>query len=537
MGNSLPSLCRPNTSTVLPMILVSPVSTTRCKPEWCADRNLSGTSRSKERADDLGFVVAEDPCGRLVPVDNDTFTVGSDDGVRGRFEDGLEVSFGPYSPCHPDDSIRHPHRAEPISANQIETCLALLSDSPILSRPPYATTTARRSLALTAAACIDTTQPTPTVAETTTTIRHGTVTPHLEVVAHIPDAVAVNVASRDGHRPVLAWSTEEGVMVATLDTSSRELEPSRQVNGDVEPFAHPIERPAVAVLPDGSVLVAFTAFVENGGSVFLTHLTGNSIPDPTSISGQPEPETNLVHITADGNGDVFLAWLEDSTLSVARTDGDVTSEVELVDDLTCDCCNPAPVLVDNALAVPYRNYDVIDGRVVRDVASVRSLDGGLTFEETVPVADDHWILDACPFSGPAAVQVDGTLVVAFMDARQSVHADQTSSSIWVDVSHDRGATFGADLKVSTDGINRWPVMAVDDNKTIHLIWETQGRDGGLTYARSTDTGASFSTPFILLPAAATSGSPGSPSLTHHDNQLVVTWTDREGGHVGIVELG
>lgn len=373
---------------------------------------------------------------------------------------------------------------------------------------------------------------------TMATTRIETPSADLVRVAEVPGAVAINVASDDDHAPVVVWTTSADVQMARFDSDAGTLGPARVVSGDVEPFAHPIERPATAIMPDGSIVTAFTALAGDSGSVFYTRFADDSEPDPAPISGDPQPETNLVHAAVDEEGQTALAWLEDSTLSVATAEpGGAPIELELIDDSTCDCCNPAPAFVGDALVVPYRDYDLSDGEVVRNVAAVRSLDGGKTFEDTVPIADDPWYIDACPFSGPSAVQVGGTLVVAFMDARQSVHPDQSSSSIWVDISQDGGATFGSDLEVSAGGINRWPVIAVDETDAIHLIWETPGSDGGLSYATSHDRGATFTEPVVLVTSADSAGSPKSPSVAHHRGRLLVTWTDADGGHLGVHDLG
>lgn len=359
----------------------------------------------------------------------------------------------------------------------------------------------------------------------------------LIVVASIPDAVNINVATNGIDAPVVAWIASGEVAVARLDLEEQALGDTDRVNGDVEPLTHPIERAGLAVRPDGTIDLAFTSFVGSAASVYYTRFEDGAWRRPGLISGEPEPETNLVHIGVSKTGKVALAWLEDSTLSVAPLDSDgEPAEIELVDDLTCDCCNMAPTFVDGTLLVPYRNYELIDGDIVRDTWSVRALDDG-GFAAPVRIADDHWLLNACPFSGPHAVVVGESLIVAFMDARQSKHPDQASTSIWIDVSRDAGRSFGADLEVAGKGINRWPVMAVGEDGVVHLVWEVVGTAGGLAYATSDDVGASFSTPILIVRNGDGPGSAASPSVAHHDGTLIVAWTDREGGKVGLIDLG
>lgn len=346
-------------------------------------------------------------------------------------------------------------------------------------------------------------------------------------VTPIDDAVTVNVAS-DGADIALAWISHDGVSTAMLDPVTGALGDHRTVNGSITPIAHPIERPALVFRDDGSLDVAFTSFVGDGASVFLSRDGAEAEP----ISGLPRPETNLVHMTPDGVGGLWLTWLEDSTLSVARERANGIVEQEGVDDLTCDCCHPVPTVVGDTLVVSYRDLETVDGAVVRNAAVVRSVDGGESFEPAIEVADEDWHIDGCPFTGPSAVEVDGSIVLAWMDARQSLHPDQTDSSIWVDKSTDGVASFGVDLRVTDGGSHRWPILVVDHRSLIHMVWETVGPDGGLSYAWSEDTARSFSDPVLLVDRAVSGGdAPASPSAVVHDRLLVVTWAARGTGYV------
>ena len=346
----------------------------------------------------------------------------------------------------------------------------------------------------------------------------------------LSDAVSVNLTARDDLRPAVAWITNDSVNVARLDLGTQGLDEEMAVSGSAEPFAHPIERPAISIASNDTLDVAFTSLM-NGGSVFHTRGGSDGFNEPVIVSGDPRPETNLVHATRDPSDRLVLAWLEDSTLSVATEGAQSITEVESVDDLTCDCCNPAPRFIGDGLVVAYRDYEVIEGSVARNVKALASQDGGETFTDPVPVADDDWYIDACPFSGPSGVVVEDTLVVAWMDARQSTHPDQSTSSIWVDRSTDSGASFGTDVLVTSEGINRWPMMTTDDAGVIHLVWEVQGRDGGIFYASSADRGGSFTAPTALVLGSKRDGSPKSPSVAFHDGVLLVTWGEGSDGYL------
>lgn len=356
-------------------------------------------------------------------------------------------------------------------------------------------------------------------------------------VIDVDEAIAINVTGNGSGDPVVSWSADDAVRVARLDLVSMVLGTPIIASGDLVPVGHPIERPAVSVGDDDVVHVAFTSFVGSEGSVFYVDVVGDRPTDPVAISGTPRPETNLVHMTPDDEAPA-LAWLEDSTLSVALPGVDGTPhEIEAVDDLTCDCCNPVPIRFGDQLTVAYRDQEHTSDGTIRDVYAITSTDGGASFEEPVAVADDHWFLDGCPFSGPAVVHVDDDLLVTWMDARQSLHPDQDGTTIWVDRSTDGGATFGTDLAITDGGIHRWSSLAVDEHGTVHLIWETQATDGGISYSSSTDGGRQFDPPVLLIPNTDDSGLRRAPSMYAHGDRLLVTWVDRTGGHLARFTLG
>jgi hypothetical protein len=297
------------------------------------------------------------------------------------------------------------------------------------------------------------------------------------------------------------------------------------VSGEVAPAVHPIERPAV-VSDDGEATVAFTSWSGAVGSVHSVKVVNGVAGPVTTVSGSPRPETVLVHLTLDETNQPIAAWLEDSTLSVARSVDGVLVEEEGVDELTCDCCHPVPIAVGDHVVVAYRNLLEGPEGTERDVAVV--IDEGDGFGEPEVIADSPWLLEACPLSGPTIVAHGDTLVVAWMDARQSVHPDQRGSTIWVDRGTLQGS-FGADVAITDSGVHGQPVMASDADGGLHLVWETRSPDPALSYAFSGDGGLTFGERVVLVGDG--DGRPLSPSVAVDGDLLLVSWTSRAGGHV------
>ena len=376
-----------------------------------------------------------------------------------------------------------------------------------------------------------------TTPSTSSSVTAGTVVeaPQLLSTLDLEEAIALRVvAGRDGSAWV-TWSESDGVRVAWIDLNSGELVDPVEVSGAEGVFAHPIERPAMEVSGDGSANVAW---ISELGDVRLAALGSNGeVSESQSISGEVRPETVLVHMTATDIGLPVLSWLEDSTLSVAF--GDSSGEVierELVDDRTCDCCHPVPIVMGDQVGVGYRNAATADGRIVRDIHFVTgSLDHG--FGDSVAIADEHWFLEACPFSGPSLTVADGgVLVAAWMDGRQSIHPDQDATSIWIDRSFDGGVTFGLDHRLTIDqAIHRSPSLATGESGELHLIWERRTPEAAtIEYTTSADGGSTWRLPEALI--EADSGAPREASLAILNDRLLVSWADNDGGHVGIWQI-
>ena len=375
----------------------------------------------------------------------------------------------------------------------------------------------------------------PVLTTNPTTFPPTTIPPPPLDVVDVPAAIAISVASNGIDDPVIAWSDPEAVRIARLNLSDFELGPPIVASGSVTPIAHVIERPAISVGADNVVHLAFTSFDGANGSVFYVDGVEDEPNSPIRISGDPRHETNLPHMTLNDQ-EPALAWLEDSSLSVAIEREGTHREFENVDELTCDCCNPVPVRSGNQLTVLYRNLEHSSDGVIRDIFAITALNADETFQDPVLISDDHWFLDGCPFSGPTAVLADETLIVSWMDARQSLHPDQRTTTIWVDRSSDGGARFGTDVAITDGGLHRWPSLTIDGTGIVHLVWETQTSEGGISYSSAPAPNATFSPPSLLIPNSEDSGSRRAPTVIAHGDYLLITWIDSTGGHVARFDL-
>lgn len=329
------------------------------------------------------------------------------------------------------------------------------------------------------------------------------------------------------------WADGTELSVAEVDPVSGSAGPPTVVSGPEGVINHPLERPAMAINSEGEV---FVAWITAAGSVRLASLVEGSVVSSEVISGEVRNETALVQMIVTNEGQPVISWLEDSTLSVAA--GGPLMEHEMVDDLTCDCCHPVPIQIGDGIGIGYRDLEHASDGVVRDITFINGSLAGEAFAAPVVVADDPWYLDACPLSGPTLGANGSDLYISWMDARQSLHPDQSSSSIWFDSSGDGGQTFGTDVRLTSDEATyRTPAMAVDQQERIHLVWERRtAEEATLEYTVSSDDGETFAKPRVLVEGDDESGVPREAGLIVVGEQMLVSWADGEGGHIGLWPL-
>jgi hypothetical protein len=119
------------------------------------------------------------------------------------------------------------------------------------------------------------------------------------------------------------------------------------------------------------------------------------------------------------HGGIVAAWLDNRsghqgvrTAHVAAT-GAVARNVS-IDDVTCECCRTALLATSRGeLVAAYRDH--ADGNV-RNMLFATSHDDGASWSAPLPIADDHWIVNGCPESGPTLTEAkDGTVWAAWFN--------------------------------------------------------------------------------------------------------------------------
>jgi hypothetical protein len=233
----------------------------------------------------------------------------------------------------------------------------------------------------------------------------------------------------------------------------------------------------------------------------------------------------FIDIAADTEGNFHLVWLDPrggaQGLRYARsTNGGMSwSKNQTLDAETCECCwNTITTAPGGAVAVLYRD------KGPRDMACVRSVDGGSTWSKPVRVGEFNWDINACPHVG-------GGLALVPRRSSRLVHAmvwtgRTANQGIYHLTSLDGGATWGEPKRLG-DSRSWHPDIAVSDGDELAVVWDAH-TERGLTIftATSKDGGKTWTEPHRLSKEGA---SASHPRIVSTQRGFRAFWTESADG--------
>src|SRR5579863_3167671 len=144
----------------------------------------------------------------------------------------------------------------------------------------------------------------------------------------------------------------------------------------------------------------------------------------------------------------------------------------------------------------------------------RSTDGGATFSAPINLSN----ASGYSFNPRIAMGSAGNVNVVWEDQTQS------STNIMFSHSTNAGVTFSTPINLSNDSADSGsPQIAVDTAGDIYAVWEHDSLNLGVFFSRSTDGGATFSTPAVLSVSALGSFSP--QIALGPNGSISVVWED------------
>jgi hypothetical protein len=329
------------------------------------------------------------------------------------------------------------------------------------------------------------------------------------------DAAEPAIAAAPDGAVYIAWVDHHGkeadVLVARTDQLGERPGSATRVNPvSGQATAWRGDPPTVAVAPDGTVYVGWTARVDSsrgqGDDLYLSSSAdnGHTFGKPVKVNDDDKPVAHGMHSLAIGNDrNVYVAWLDER--------------------------NSAPTPVHSAIEGTGAKHHMESNREVFFAVSV---DAGGSFGRNQRIAGD-----VCPCCKTAlAVGTDGRVYLSW---RQVLPGDFRHIAIASSI--DKGATFSEPVIVSDD---RWAIggcpvsgagLGIAQDGSLRVVWYTEGDAGppGLYWSESRDGGHSFSAREPLAPG---SFAKGTPSVVRGEaGKLVAVWEeDAEGSEPRVV---
>jgi hypothetical protein len=234
------------------------------------------------------------------------------------------------------------------------------------------------------------------------------------------------------------------------------------------------------------------------------------------------------------DGDVAALWLDGrqlaewsfddpdrllgTSLRSARLDdsGEVSAR-EIVDELVCDCCQPAAAMASAGPVVAYRDRTPEE---IRDVV-VRRHAGG-AWQPPVLAAADNWHIEGCPVNGPAIAAAGERVAVAWFTAAGGTPRVRFA---WSD---DGAASFAPALELDGAGSFGQVGLVLGRDGSAHVTWWRAAASGGTDLVlRTVASDGSLGEPRVV--AHSTAAQPVDvPQVAAAGDDLLVAWTSLEG---------
>lgn len=286
------------------------------------------------------------------------------------------------------------------------------------------------------------------------------------------------------------------------------------------------DAPSIAVAPEGTVYVAWTAREGASGQATTLYVSasrdgGRSFGEPAKVNDDSTQGVHGMHSLAVGeDGRVYVAWLDERDIAKeqdvdAHAAGQMTAKMPMqhgehnrevffsysndgartfstnrrVAVEACPCCKTS-LAVSRGGRVYVGWRQVLPGDF-RHIAVASSNDGGETFDAPVVVSDDRWELRGCPVSGPALAAGDGEhLTVLWFTA-----GDAGTAGLYSSESSDGGRTFAPRRLFSEGSVRGTPQLLLDAKGKAVAIFEGDGENNSPGLLKASFDASNNRTPF------------------------------------------
>jgi hypothetical protein len=347
------------------------------------------------------------------------------------------------------------------------------------------------------------------------------------------------VFGADG-RVWVVWSLGDVVYVSTSTDGGATFAPAQAVTPKMPTLDDNSEaRPRLTQLADGSLLLTFTQRDSHyTGRLFTARSVdaGRTFSVPQPMLGEAGQRFGTPLLLPSGR--VVVAWLDlrnskaakargqsykDTGVAVAWSDdnGQSFQGKAIVSDYACDCCRMAAAVGADGHAV-FAWRHVFEG-TTRDHAAARLNDDG-TLSPLQRIAEDGWKIDACPMHGPSlAIGTDGAWHATWFTGAPG------KAGLYYARSSNQGATFSSPQALGNSAKKPTrPQVVAGPGPNVWRAWKEF--DGQVTTVQAQHSGDAGLTWSATVELARTRGASDHPQLLAHGDGVYLSWLTRAEGY-------
>jgi hypothetical protein len=185
--------------------------------------------------------------------------------------------------------------------------------------------------------------------------------------------------------------------------------------------------------------------------------------------------------------------------------------MQLIDELTCDCCQTDVAIAATGPVAVYRDRTVDE---IRDIYVTRLINRQWSVGQRI--AADNWEISGCPVNGPSIAAEGDTIAVAWFTAADDRPAVKLA---W---SNDSGQHFSSPIEIAAGNVRGRVGLALLDDRTAAVSWlASDNTDANQVVVRSVDQKGELGSVITVSNAAAALA---VPQLARFGNDLLFVWT-------------
>jgi hypothetical protein len=207
-----------------------------------------------------------------------------------------------------------------------------------------------------------------------------------------------------------------------------------------------------------------------------------------------------------------------TSLRIAQLDysGAVVAR-EIVDELVCDCCQPAGAMTSSGPVVAYRDRTPEE---IRDIVVRRNVAG--RWQEPVAAGADNWHIEGCPVNGPAIAAAGNRVGVAWFTAADG---NPRVRFAW---SADAAASFAPAIELDGAGSFGQVGLLLDEEGTALATWWRSSPAGGTDLVMRTIEPGGALGELRTLAHSGEAQPVDVPQIVRVSDEVLVAWTSLDG---------